>query len=361
MSRKITIFEPKQIIDIMNNLYLNILRYLQYHPESSRSEIMKGIGTDSSPASVKRRMADAVAAGDAVVIGAGRATKFKLAEKALLLMPFDIDTYFQKEVDDREIHKTYNFDLISDLLPKVDIFTTEEMDTLNTAQQKFRKNISELTDNEYRKEMERLGVDLSWKSSQIEGNTYTLLETERLLKEKIAASGKTQEEAIMLLNHKDALKFVLANPGYMNDLTIHRIEDIHSILTKELNVDKGIRRRRVGITGTNYSPLDNQYQIEDALKATCELINGKENRFEKALLAILLLSYIQPFSDGNKRTARITGNALLLAGGYCPMSFRSIDSIDYKKAMLIFYEQNNISAFKKIFIDQYLFAVESYF
>ena len=130
----------------MDRLYLNILRYLQYHPESSRSEIMEGIGTDASPASVKRRMADAVAAGDAVVIGAGRATKFKLTEKALLLMHFDIDTYFQKEVDEREIHSSYNFDLISDLLPKVNIFTREEMDTLDAAQQKFRKNISELTD-----------------------------------------------------------------------------------------------------------------------------------------------------------------------------------------------------------------------
>ena len=103
----------------MDRLYLNILRYLQYHPESSRSEIMEGIGTDASPASVKRRMADAVAAGDAAVIGAGRSTKFKLTERALLLMPFDIDTYFQKEVDDRDIHGAYNFELISDLLPKM--------------------------------------------------------------------------------------------------------------------------------------------------------------------------------------------------------------------------------------------------
>ena len=108
---------------------MDILRYLQYHPESSRSEIMEGIGTDASPASVKRRMADAVSAGDATVIGAGRSTKFKLTERALLLMPFDIDTYFQKEVDDRDIHGAYNFDLISDLLPKVDIFTGEEMET----------------------------------------------------------------------------------------------------------------------------------------------------------------------------------------------------------------------------------------
>ena len=83
--------------------------------------------------------------------------------------------------------------------------------------------------------------------------------------------------------------------------------------------------------------------------------------FEKALLALLLLSYIQPFADGNKRTARIVSNGILIADGYCPISFRSVDSIDYKKAMLMFYEQNNISAFKKIFIDQFLFAVNTYF
>lgn len=75
----------------------------------------------------------------------------------------------------------------------------------------------------------------------------------------------------------------------------------------------------------------------------------------------MLLSYIQPFSDGNKRTARITSNAILITNKYCPISFRSVDSVDYKKAMLIFYEQNNISAFKKIFIDQFAFAVQTYF
>ena len=75
----------------------------------------------------------------------------------------------------------------------------------------------------------------------------------------------------------------------------------------------------------------------------------------------MLLSHIQPFSDGNKRTARITSNAILIANKHCPISFRSVDSVDYKKAMLIFYEQNNISAFKKIFIDQFAFAVQTYF
>ena len=166
---------------------------------------------------------------------------------------------------------------------------------------------------------------------------------------------------IMLLNHKDALDFVLNVPDYLKEISVHRIEDIHSLLTKDLGVERNIRRRRVGITGTNYRPLDNEFQIREALEDSCKLINGKDNIFEKSLLALVLLSYIQAFSDGNKRTARITSNAILIANGYCPISFRTVDSIDYKKAMLIFYEQNNIAAFKKIFIEQFEFAVKTYF
>lgn len=155
---------------------------------------------------------------------------------------------------------------------------------------------------EYRKEMERLGIDLSWKSSQIEGNTYSLLETERLLRESKTANGKTKEEAVMLLNHKDALRFILDNPDYLQKLSVSHIEDIHQLLTKELSVDKGIRHRRVGITGTNYHPLDNEFQIREALYDTCDLINGKENIFEKALLTLVLLSYIQAFTEGIEGT-----------------------------------------------------------
>jgi Fic family protein len=147
----------------------------------------------------------------------------------------------------------------------------------------------------------------------------------------------------------------------MQHLTISRIEDIHRLLVKELDVDFNIRSRLVGITGTNYRPLGNQFQIREALQQTCDLINSRQNVFEKALLALVLLSYIQAFNDGNKRIARITSNALLIANGYCPISFRTVDSIDYKKAMLIFYEQNNIAAFKQIFISQFEFAVKSYF
>ena len=338
-----------------------ILQFLHYHPLSSRDDIAKGIAFDGSDATMKRMIASGVQDGSIVVEGKARATRYRLSDQAHLLMPLNLDTYFSQDQDKRQVQTSLDFDLIRQQLPVVTLFTDNEMELLNELQAEFRQHISEMTDNEYRKEMERLGIDLSWKSSQIEGNTYSLLETERLLRESKTADGKTKEEAVMLLNHKDALRFVLDNPDYLQHLTISHIEDIHQLLTKELSVDRGIRHRRVGITGTNYHPLDNEFQIREALRDTCELINGKENVFEKALLTLVLLSYIQAFSDGNKRTARITSNAILIANGYCPLSFRSVDSIDYKKAMLIFYEQNNLYAFKKIFIEQFEFAVREYF
>lgn len=144
-------------------------------------------------------------------------------------------------------------------------------------------------------------------------------------------------------------------------LSVSRIENIHSLLIKELGVDRNIRTRRVGITGTNYRLIESEFQIREALEQTCSLVNSRTNIFEKALLVLVLLSYIQAFNDGNKRVARITSNAILIANKYCPVSFRTVDSVDYKKAMLLFYEQNNLSAFKQIFVNQFKFAVETYF
>ena len=345
----------------MMDISREILQFLHYHPLSSRDEIAKGIAFEGSDATMKRNIAAGILNGDIEVEGKARATRYRLSAQAHLLMPLNLDTYFAQDIDKRQVQTSFNFGLIREQLPSVALFSDEELSHLQNLHTEFRKHVSEMTDNEYRREMERLGIDLSWKSSQIEGNTYSLLETERLLRESKTADGKTKEEAVMLLNHKDALRFILDNPDYLQELTISHIEDIHQLLTKELSVDRGIRHRRVGITGTNYRPLDNEFQIREAMRDTCSLINLKSNVFEKALLTLVLLSYIQAFSDGNKRTARITSNAILIANGYCPLSFRTVDSIDYKKAMLIFYEQNNLYAFKQIFVEQFEFAVREYF
>ncbi len=338
-----------------------ILTYLKDHPNSSSSQIASGIVGEKSLATIKRVLSKLISQKLITTTGKGRATRYLLSHLYNIFKEIDVQKYYKDEIDEREIIDNFNFALLEDILPNIEIFDNDELDFLSKLQDKFTKNISQLSQYEIQQEYERLSIDLSWKSSQIEGNTYSLLETERLLKEKLTASGKTKQEAMMLLNHKEAIDFILENPNYLYPLSIAKIEDIHAILVKELNVNKNIRKRRVGITGTNYTPIDNEFQIKEALQKSCDIINSKKTAFEQAFLSLILLSYIQPFIDGNKRTARIVSNAILINKKYCPISFRTVDSIEYKKAMLLFYEQNNITAFKKIFIQQYEFAVQRYF
>jgi len=338
-----------------------VINYIKEHPHASSKEVFEGLNGITSYATVKRNISALLDKQYILQQGNGKNSRYSLSPAYNLFFPIDMESYYSKEVDERIILNGYNFSLISDVLTKVSLFTKEELELLHSLQAQYTANSLQLTPNEYQKEMERLGVDLSWKSSQIEGNTYSLLETERLLKERETAAGKTKEEAVMLLNHKDALDFLVQNPDYLSVLSVARIEDLHSILVKELDIDRNIRTRRVGITGTNYRPIDNEFQIREALVQTCDLVNSRENVFEKALLILVLLSYIQAFNDGNKRVARISCNAILIANKYCPISFRSVDSMEYKKAMILFYEQNNLSAFKQIFISQFRFAVETYF
>jgi len=338
-----------------------VLEYVKSNPNSSSSQIHKGVELGIELITIKRVLAKLVDKNLLSIQGRGRATKYVLSKTYNLIRPIDIKTYFAKDVDDRLIVEHFDFELINKILPKLELFDKNEMVHLKKLHEKYIDNIATLSNTLYKKDLERLGIDLSWKSSQIEGNTYSLLETEQLLKEKIEAKGKQKEEAIMLLNHKVALDYILDSPNYFLKFDTKKIIEIHSLLVDGLDVEKNIRKRIIGITGTNYKPLDNEHQIKEAIKKTCDIVNLRENIFEKALIILVLLSYIQAFEDGNKRTARLMSNAVMISNNYCPISFRTVDSIDYKKAMLIFYEQNNISAFKKIFMEQYEFAVNTYF
>jgi len=338
-----------------------ILNFIKQNQECSSKEIHEGILIPLSYATVKRILTRLNSEKLIIKIGQGKGTKYSISQTFELLQPVDIEDYYKKEIDERKIKESFNLNLITETLANASLFSDYELNKLFELQETYKNNLSQLSEFEYKKELERLAIDLSWKSSQIEGNTYSLLETERLLKDKVTASGKTKEEATMLLNHKDAIDFIIENPDYLIPLSVSKIEDIHSILIKELAIDRNIRKRRVGISGTNYQPLDNEFQIREALFNMCDLVNNKNNVFEKALLTLVLISYIQPFVDGNKRTARIAGNAILMNDKYCPISFRTVDSVEYKKAMLLFYEQNNITVFKEIFINQFEFAVHTYF
>lgn len=292
--------------------------------------------------------------------GAGRGVRYGISPQCTLLQEVDVEKYFSVQQDNRTIKDTFNFDIF-DLL-KEDFFTSTERKELMSLHREFQSNFKKIDSRTIiAKEFERILIEFSWKSSRIEGNTYSLLDTEELIKNNKKAKGKTEKETRMILNHKNAFNFLLENRNNFVRLSRATIENIHQLLTEDLGITKNLRSTAIGITGTNYKPLDNKFQIEESLENMIELINNKKDFFEKSFLCLILLSYIQAFEDGNKRTARLVSNAVLFAHNSTLMSYRAVDEVEYKKASLLFYEKNNISYFKHIFMQQFEFAVKNYF
>ena len=292
--------------------------------------------------------------------GAGAFVVYSLSEAYEIINKIDVEKYFSISFDKRKIKEIFNFKIFKNL--ESDIFTEEEQNKLKDLHSKFIKNFSKYDSQTLiNKEFERIMIEFSWKSSEIEGNTYSILSTEALIKENIKEEGKSKEEAQMILNHKDAFNEAIQNKQRFLKLDYSDIEYIHRVLTKELGISQNIRNRIVGVTGTKYKPLENSFQLKEVLKEMVDLINKKESFFEKVFLSLILISYIQAFEDGNKRTARMISNAILLAHNSIPLSYRIVDVKEYKKASLLFYEINNISYFKQIFIEQFEDAVNNYF
>jgi Fic family protein len=337
-----------------------VLETLLEFPGSGTSEILKKLAAETTIPTLNRDLKALVEDHLLIRSGRGRATVYHVAPGYRLVHSGIGDSYFDKDIDERKGNKRIDPEVFSHL-ETITIFTSAELAHLGQLQQTFSERVRTLPEDIKRKERNRLTIELSWKSSQIEGNTYTLLETEVLLADNIPAEGKEKSEATMLINHKRAMDYIYEQRIQLTPLRTTAIEDIHSLLIEDLGVSKNIRKRIVGITGTSYTPPDNEFQIREYLDRACEVINHRPHVFDKALLAVLFISYIQPFEDGNKRTGRITGNGILIENGYCPLSYRSIKPIDYKKAMILFYEQNNVALYKKLFMDQFEFAVNNYF
>ena len=341
--------QQKIILIFLKN---NILSSSAVHAEMAKS------GEGLSLVTVKRLLSALVDLDVLKISGSGRATAYHLSVLGRILADVNAKEYCSVEPDKRYGLKQYNFDLLPEF--PGDIFSEAEQKILESATAEY----SRLTENAsaaiQKKELERLIIELSWKSSKIEGNTYTLLDTEKLILENKAAAGKTRIETQMILNHKDAFNFVRDNRGRFKTINRRNMEELHAILVKNLDVGQGLRNKPVGVVGSSYRPLDNVHQINEAIEILEKKSSQMPSPYVKALLVLLSLAYIQPFEDGNKRTARLMANAILLASNLAPLSYRSIDENDYREAMLVFYELNAIAPFKKIFISQYDFAARNY-
>ncbi len=337
-----------------------IIEYIKNNAGVATSNILDFLNKEIGRKTLQRDLNQLQKSGFISKKGAGRGVEYIITDKNKVLLPIDTNEYFTTSYTEREVQEGFNFEIF-DILSG-EIFTYSEKEHLNKLQAEFTENFSKYNSQTLiNKEFERIMIEFSHKSSKIEGNTYTLLGTEALIKENVKEKNTTDSEAQMILNHKDAFNEAIQNKHRFVELQFADIEYIHTVLTKELNISRNVRNLPVGITGTKYKPLDNAQQIREVSQQMVSLINMEKSLFEKSFLSLILISYIQAFEDGNKRTARMFSNAILLAHNSIPLSYRIVDIAEYKKASLLFYEVNNISYFKRIFIEQFEDAVKNYF
>lgn len=325
---------------------------------SAIHEVLSKNGSSMSFVTTKRALSAMAKEGLIFSLGAGRSVRYDLAVPGRVFFDVDAKEYCGVEPDKRYGASAYNFDLFPHFPPE--IFDAAELKSLEDATADYRNRIQGVSPALQKKELERLVIELSWKSSKIEGNTYTLLDTEKLIKDKKEAKGHSKEEAQMIVNHKDAFYFVRENAPLFRTLTGKNLERLHAVLVNGMGIGTGFRKGLAGVTGSKYRPLDNRYQIREAVDALAGAVGRVETPYSKALVALLGVSYIQPFEDGNKRTSRLMANAILLAHRCAPLSYRSVEESEYREATLAFYELNSIIPFKKIFIGQYEFAAKNY-
>lgn len=342
--------KQKKILEI-------ILKQRRLQSSVVLDELIKS-GENISHVTVKRYLSDMVKHGILVTSSSGRYLNYDVSNFGRIFFDIDAHEYCLTDPDKRYGLTQYNFDLFSSF--PSNIFSDEELIRMEALTEEYRIRKNDLSPTIQKKELERFIIELSWKSSKIEGNTYTLLDTEKLLLENKKAVGKTENETQMILNHKDAFDFIYKNAEQFKVVTKKNIEELHLFLTKNLGIEAGLRKSMVGVTGSIYKPLDNIYQINDAMEEAIKTISKMNNPYAKALMSLIGISYIQPFGDGNKRTSRFMANAILLAYNLPPFSYRSVDEEEYREAMLSFYELNSIMPIKKIFINQYNFTAQNY-
>ncbi|OYX94017.1 MAG: hypothetical protein B7Y76_11135 [Sphingobacteriia bacterium 35-40-5] len=256
----------------------------------------------------------------------------------------------------------YNIDWVKSYQPNEDFYlSAEERDQL-------RKSGTTTTIGQpagtYAKQMlQRLLIDLSWNSSRLEGNTYSLLDTQRLVADNQVPSTRKPKETQMILNHKDAIEFIVQNAGETG-LNPYTIRNLHGILSYNLLPDPSapgrLRQFGVGISHSSYSPLAIPQQIAEIFTIILQKAASITDPYEQAFFVMVHLPYLQPFEDVNKRVSRLAANIPLNRHNLVPLSFIDVPVDLYLKGMLAVYELNDISLLKEIFLWAYGRSVKQY-
>ena len=257
---------------------------------------------------------------------------------------------------------SYNRDFLDSYKPNESSYlTTEEKERL--ARIGFTGVNNAVGGTYAKKILQRLLIDLAWNSSRLEGNTYSLLDTQRLLDQGVHAQNKSELETQMILNHKDAIEFLVQNTDEIGFNT-YTILNLHALLSNNLlnnPADSGrLRTHGVGIGGSVYTPLSMPQMIEETFDGILKKAEHIENPFEQAFFIMVHLPYLQPFDDVNKRVSRLAANIPLNKKNLSPLSFIEVPEKLYINGLLGVYELNKIELLKDIFLWSYDRSAKQY-
>jgi Fic family protein len=303
-----------------------------------------------SQPTLSRRLAELKERGEVVRMGSRRGSRYQVDP---------VPAHFRMPAERRK-PVNYNFTLLERYRPNQDHWLSDERRLrLHAAGRRIRELPCAMSNTIF----ERLLIDLSWASSYLEGNTYSLLDTERLLLDGRAASGHTARETQMILNHKYALEYVRQNAADLGP-SPRELRELHALLSSGLlpnPADSGcIRRGIVEISGSSYLPITPPQQLEEQLNAILHKARAIGDPFEQALFLLVFVPYLQPFIDVNKRVGRLAANIPLFKANLCPISYRDMDKERYTMGLLAFYELNRPERIASAFLDAYEQGVERY-
>lgn len=332
-----------------------ILDYIAAHPGAGREDIRRNVAPNVSVPTVWRALRRLMDDGRLEVSGKARATRYEVAGAAA------VRAHLRTPYNRRRL-ALYQREFIDRYVPGKSFYLSEAVrERLHDA---GRPLSSLLPAGTYaRRILEQLLVDLSWASSRMEGNTYDILETERLIRFGEEATGKDRREAVMILNHKEAIQYVV---DHLADITISRLDifGIHALLADGLLVDPAmagqLRRMPVGISQSSYRPLDDAFAIEEEFGLLIQKAERIADPFEQSFFLLVHIPYLQAFNDVNKRTSRIAANVPLLKADLAPLSFLAMDDAEYIDGLIGVYEINNVSLLREIYVDAYLASADNY-
>ena len=349
----------------------SILQGVSLFPEGATIEqIKKSLTMSVLHRTLQRRLAWLVKNGDVVVDGRSRSRRYrlKILEKEFLSFPSEkqseqiIEEFIPLSSASQEIqrivslpvqvrrHISYRREFLDEYQPNVTSYLTPSLchHLLALGKTDGPRPVGTYAQQIYG----RLLIDLSWNSSRLEGNTYSILETERLLELSEIAEGKNLKETQMIMNHKSAIEFLVEST---KDIGVNRytILNLHALLSNNLlSRPEGCGRLRtipVGISETVYQPTAIPHLVEECFRNIVDKAQAINDPFEQAFFLMVHIPYLQPFEDVNKRVSRLAANIPLIRQNLCPLSFVDVPSRIYINGHLGVYELNRVDLLRDVF------------